>query len=261
MSDRDAPGSLDTDVEDDLRAAVDGLGRLVMGPSADESLGRIAVLTVRAIPGASGAGVTMLETGRAETVAVSDPLVRLIDDLQYGLGEGPCITAAAENRVVVSGDLGREPSWPRFGVRVEALGVHSVLSLPLVLEAQVVGALNVYARAHDVFDDTAARIGTAFAVPAAVAVANTRVLVQARRLSDQLEAALTNRAVIDQAIGIIRSRRGGTADDAFGWLRSTSQSSNTKLSSVAAHVVDEATRRARARHRDPPGPPGRPGSA
>jgi AmiR/NasT family two-component response regulator len=54
--------------------------------------------------------------------------------------------------------------------------------------------------------------------------------------------------VIDQAIGLIRGRTGATAEEAFARLRGISQSEHTKLVEVAQRVVDDAVRRARARH-------------
>lgn len=44
-----------------------------------------------------------------------------------------------------SGSLGGEQRWPHFGPRAAQLGVHSALSLPLLLPGAVVGVLNVYA--------------------------------------------------------------------------------------------------------------------
>jgi hypothetical protein len=138
--------------------------------------------------------------------------------------------------------------WPRFGPRVGRLGIHSALSLPLLLPGQVVGAINVYARDKDVFDDHAAEFGELFAAPAAVAVHNAQILAQALALTVQLQAALSSRPVIDQAIGLLRGRTGGTAKEAFARLRAISQAEHTKLADVAAHLVDEAVRRARSRH-------------
>src|SRR4029077_2001572 len=115
-----------------------------------------------------------------------DPFVREIDAIQYGLGEGPCISAAAERKTMRSGSLGGEQRWPRFGPRVGRLGVHSVLSLPLLTPDGVFGAMNVYARAKDAFDDHAVNVGELFSVPAAIAVQNAQVLAQAKRLAANL---------------------------------------------------------------------------
>jgi GAF domain-containing protein len=131
------------------------------------------------------------------------------------------------------------------------MGVHSALSLPLLLPGQVIGAINVYAHGKDVFDEHAAELAELFAGPAAVAVHNAQVLARARALTDQLHAALSRRPVIDQAIGILRARSGGSSEEALDRLREISQNEHAGLGVVAQRIVDEAVRRARARHNTP----------
>lgn len=241
----------------DLRASLADLAGLVSGGSGlDGLLGKVAVFAAHAIPGADGAGVTLLRVdgsdNRVEALAASHPFVSQIDEIQYvTVKEGPCITAALERRTVSSGSLGGEKKWPRFGPRVGRLGVHSALSLPLLLPGQVVGAINAYAHAKDVFDEHAAELGELFAAPAAVAVHNAQLLAQAVTLTIQLQAALSTRPVIDQAVGLLRGRGGGSAEEAFATLRAISQREHTKLAEVAQRIVDEAVRRARARHHEP----------
>jgi 6-phosphogluconolactonase/glucosamine-6-phosphate isomerase/deaminase len=79
-----------------------------------------------------------------------------------------------------------------------------------------------------------------------VSVHNAQILAQSQRLAEQLGAALTSRAVIDQALGILMSRTGATPDEAFDRLRAMSQSEHVKVSEVARLLVDEAVHRARA---------------
>jgi transcriptional regulator with GAF, ATPase, and Fis domain len=232
----------------DLRAGIGDLSGLVAGSRGlPELLAEVATFAVRAIPGADGAGVTSLRIARADNmvaaVASSAPFVAEIDEIQYvTLHEGPCITAALERRTVRSGSLGGEKMWPRFGPRVGRLGVHSALSLPLLLTDQVVGAINVYAYGKDVFDEYAAELGELFAKPAAVAVHNAQILADALALTVQLQTAPSTRPVIDRAIGIIRGRTGRSAEDAFTQLRAMSQAEHRKLADVAQHIVDEAVR-------------------
>ena len=256
-----APGSVGSEQAEadaaDLQAGIAGLAGLVTGSlGLDELLARVATFAKNAIPGADGAGVTLISVEgadhRVEALAASDPFVTEIDQIQYvTVKEGPCITAALERRTVRSGSLGGERMWPRFGPRVGRLGVHSALSLPLLQPDQVVGAINVYAREKDVFDEHAAHLGELFAAPAAAAVHNARVLAQARELAAQLQKALSTRPLIDQAIGLLRGRTGATTEEAFARLREISQTEHTKLAEVAQRIVDEAVRRARARHSGP----------
>jgi GAF domain-containing protein len=219
-------------------------GRLTLS----DILTEVAELAVYAIPGADGAGLTLTESDRADTIVATATFVRDVDSIQYELGEGPCISAAAEGRTMRSGSLGGEQRWPRFGPRVGRLGVHSVLSLPLIAGGESFGAMNVYAHRHHAFDDNAARIGELFATPAAISVQNAQILRQARRLASGLQSAASSRAMIDQALGIIRSRSGCSSDEAYERLKSMSQTKNTKLAVVAQSLVDEAVRRAIARH-------------
>jgi GAF domain-containing protein len=219
-------------------------GRLTL----PDILTEVAHLAVLAIPGADGAGLTLTENDRSDTIVATAAFVREVDSIQYDLREGPCISAAAERQTMRSGSLGGEQRWPRFGPRVGRLGVHSVLSLPLLAADESFGAMNVYAHRHDAFDDDAARIGELFASPAAIAVQNAQILQQAKRLAASLQAGASSRAMIDQALGIIRSRSGCSSDEAYERLRTMSQTKNTKLAVVAKTLVDEAVRRAIARH-------------
>jgi AmiR/NasT family two-component response regulator len=122
------------------------------------------------------------------------------------------------------------------------------VSLPLLGFDGVVGALNVYAYAKDAFAERAIELGELFAVPAAISVQTAQELDAARRLTAQLETALTSREVIDHAVGIVMSRTGCTAGEAFDKLRLISQTEDRKLAQVAHQVRDDAVRRARARH-------------
>jgi GAF domain-containing protein len=235
--------------EGDLGESLKALARLASGQiGLKESLTRVAALAVQAIPGAEGAGLTLLESDRADTLVSTADFVTEVDAIQYGLGQGPCISAAAEARTVTSASLGGDTRWPQFGSRVARLNVHSALSLPLITADGVVGAMNIYAHDKNAFDDHSVHMGQLFAVPAAIAVQNAQVLAQAHRLADQLQKALSSRAIIDQAIGIMMSRTGSSADEAFGRLRTMSQTQHLKLNAVAQQLVDQAVRRARSRH-------------
>ncbi|MCV7281758.1 GAF and ANTAR domain-containing protein [Mycolicibacterium flavescens] len=238
--------------EADLHAGLAGVAGLVAGarPVVD-LLGDVAGFAARAIPDVDGAGVALASLdgrGNLETRAATADFVWEIDGVQYDeLNEGPCLTAMQTARPTVSGSLGSDQRWPHFGGRVARMDVHSALSLPLVVDDRVIGVINAYARQRDAFGEHAVQLGTQFAGPAAVSVYHGQLLAHARERTAQLQRALASRAVIDQAIGIIRSRSGVTAEEAFDRLTRLSQAENIKLYVVAERLVDEAVRRARAR--------------
>lgn len=241
--------------EDDLLAGLSGVAGIVAGGrDVTEMLGEIAQFAVQAIPGADSASVIVVDpNSRKEQPyarAVTADFVEAIDTVQYDDGrEGPCLTCLQSQRPTVSGSLGSDQRWPKFGGRVARLGVHSVLALPLSVDGVTIGAVNTYARARDAFAERAVALGSQFSGPAAVSVYHAHLLDQARQRTQRLQRALESRAVIDQAIGILRSRSGDTAEDAFTRLTQISQHEHTKLNIVAERLVEEAVRRARARQR------------
>lgn len=204
--------------EVDLADGLRGLAEPVVGGrSLNGLLVAVAGFAAQAIPGVDGAGVTLIRpigtTMGIATWAVTAPFVREVDLIQYeGLQEGPCITCMQERVAVVSGSLASDPRWPRFGSRMGRLGVASSLSLPLLIAEQVAGSINCYAYDTDVFGEHAVRLGSQFAGPAAVSVYNAQVMNKAQAAAAHLQHALVSRAVIDQAIGIIRARSGRTAE-------------------------------------------------
>lgn len=241
--------------EFDMFSGLRGVAGLVADARGVQDLAaQVAAFAARAIPGVDGAGVALLQpehiTPRLQTCAATAEFVNNIDTAQYEeLHEGPCITCMQTGRAAVSGSLGSDDRWPHFGGRVARMGVHSALSLPLIVGEQVIGAINTYARGRDAFGEHAVDLGSQFAGSAAVSVHNAQLLASARERTEHLQRALGSRAVIDQAIGIIRSRSGATAEEAVERLKRMSQADNVKLVVVAEHLVDEAVRRARARSR------------
>ena len=240
--------------EAELYAGLRGVAGIVAGAQGvNDLLADVAEFAAQAIPGADGASVVLIDTHGISSVqsrAATAVLIHEIDTAQYDeLNEGPCITCMQSKRPTVSGSLGSDSRWPHFGGRVARRDMHSALALPLIVGDEVIGSINAYAKSRDAFAEHAVRLGSQFARPAAISVYNSQLLANAQDRTLRLQRALDSRSVIDQAIGIIRSRSGGTAAEAFERLAHISQSENIKLYGVAEGLVEEAVRRARARRR------------
>jgi GAF domain-containing protein len=228
-------------------------------------LGEVAEFATHAIPGADGVGVTLINPSEGrpsiQATAATAAHIHKIDAVQYDeLSEGPCITSIQLRRATVTGSLGSDQRWPDFGGRVAQMGVQSALSLPLMVAEHVIGAISAYADSSDAFGVDAVRLGSRFAEAAAVSIYNAQLLGEARAHTEQLQHALDtrigqfirtsdSRAIIDQAIGVIRSRSGASAEWALGRLVRMSQTENTELHVIAERVVEQAVRRAKTRRR------------
>ncbi len=92
------------------------------------------------------------------------------------------------------------------------------------------GALNLYSKQRDAFDDEAVAVGSVFATHAAVALAGAQQ-------DEQMQRALQGRDVIGQAKGILMAQQDVSADEAFDILRRASQRMNIKLRELAERVA------------------------
>lgn len=202
-----------------------------------EFLEQLAQLTARALPEGSSCGVTVRRGSRPATLAASDELTTRVDQLQYDLDDGPCLNTLSTGAVNYVIDTATESRWEQFCRRAHEVGANSVLSLPLSSPAGLVGGYNLYSTRTDGFtEDTRAPL-EAFAGNAAGALAVALKLADQAQLSEDLRHALTSRAIIDRAVGIVMAQQRCDADEAFGILRRGSQHRNIKLRDLAAEMV------------------------
>ena len=186
---------------------------------------------VAIIPGAEEASISVV-TGRTQVTSQhpTSELPARVDALQTEVGQGPCLDAAYEHRTVRVPDMAREERWPRFARRAAEAGAASMLSFQLYVEADDLGALNLYNHAPDAFDDESEQVGLLFASHAAVAFADARAI-------DHLQRAVDGRDLIGQAKGMLMERYGLDPDQAFRVLTRVSQNSHRKLHDVAHELV------------------------
>lgn len=169
---------------------------------------------------------------RLETTAFTDEVALLGDELQYELGEGPCVDAAWEERIVHSADLRSESRWPIWAARMaREHGTRSMLCLQLFTHGDRLGALNLYSRRPGAFTVVDRDDGLALAAHVAVAVAAALEI-------EQLSDALDSRTLIAQACGILMERHGLEAHRAFEVLARVSSQTNTKLRDLARELVE-----------------------
>jgi GAF domain-containing protein len=212
---------------------------LTDGTDLESLLERVAGLAVEQLEGCDMAGVTLMGAEGPSTAVFTDAAAPAIDDAQYRSGHGPCVDAFRSGTILRIDDTISEDRWPEFVAAALVQGVHSSLSLPLQVDGEPIGALNLYSRTPGTFADTE-QVAVVFVAHAASILANAQAYWAGRALTEQLEEALLSRPVIEQAKGILMKEHGCDADEAFEILRNSSQSANRKLRDLAAEIVDEA---------------------
>jgi hypothetical protein len=225
-----------------LRAAVPAylqLADLVLG---NQPLGAvmtaIARLAQQVIPGADEVSITLVERGKARTVAFSGELAGVLDERQYSSGHGPCIDAAVTGQTIAVDDTELDAVYPEFSRQAYRHGIGHVLAVGMPTLHGTTGALNIYTIiGRGPLTGDARGIADGFVGYAGVALANAAMLSGALDQVSQMREAMASRAVIEQAKGVIMARRHCTAEDAFNILRQTSMQSNRKLRDVALAVT------------------------
>jgi hypothetical protein len=183
-------------------------------------------------------GITLLRDRKAATIGWSSDSAREVDQIQYSLSQGPCLTAAKEEREVYVPDLFDEDRWgPDYAQAVASHGLRSVLSVPFHLQGDAQAALNLYSDVPHKFDGDLADRARGF----------TREISQALRLAvrfslqadsaTNLSATLESRTVIDMAIGIVMAQNRCDQQTAVRILTEASSNGNVKLRDIAASLV------------------------
>lgn len=175
-------------------------------------------------------GITVISDGEPTTYLASGELAEQIDELQYGAGEGPCLNSISTGRRNEVPDIRRETRWPDWVSHSMPYGVESVLATPFTIASTISGCLNLYGFAPNVFTEPEVRRVDIFAAQMSTAFTLMRDLGDA-------EAALTSRAVIDQAIGVLMAQQRCSSEEALVLLRQHSNNSNRKVRDVAMSIV------------------------
>lgn len=220
----------------------------------EDVLNRVAISAGHAIPNADAVTISVLNSGgQFRTAACTDDRMIELDKRQYAAGRGPSLRAAQLHQTVRATARDHRAEWPEFVEVADQAGIRAYLSVPLLLdvpdgqdrqpEQETVGSLNIYsytAAAFDPFDEGLVKV---FTTTAEQAILNARRWQESRDRFLQLETALTSRAEIDQAKGVLMALYGCTADEAFTKLVGQSQHRNIKLNQLARDFLDSVRKK------------------
>jgi len=225
----------------DVQRAFVELGRLMLDQPVGQYLQRVADLASETLPGVDGLSVTLVEDGKARSAAFTSSIAAVLDERQYEAGFGPCLDAAVSGGTVRVDLSGEDGVYPAFAALARRQGVRAVASVGMPAPQRVVGALNLYSTSQDIDEETL-DLAKTFSAYAAVGLANASLYGSTARLAEQLQQAMSSRAVIEQAKGVLIARLAVDDEAAFAHLAKTSQRTNTKLRDMAADIVARAQR-------------------
>jgi GAF domain-containing protein len=216
--------------------------RVTDDANLQDALRKVATAGCQLISNCTAASVTLIEDGRASTVGSTGGVADAVDQIQYAVGDGPCLQAAREGRVVHLDGHVQDPPWPEFVSAAAENGVLSTLSLPVTVPGNnTCGSLNLYSGEPNGFSDTDEALCKAFALHASVVVSNAHAYWAAQEMTRNLTSAMASRSTIEQAKGMLMASHRVSAAEAFEMLVRRSQAENRKVRDIAASMIELAS--------------------
>jgi len=197
------------------------LAELSAGDTAGWSSSRLCEVAENVI-GVSGAGVMLMfgDVPRG-SLCTTNAVSTLIEELQFTLGEGPCVDAYLQSQVVLEPNLTEPatPRWPAFSHQAVDAGVRAVFAFPLGVGTVGLGALDLYRDSPGPLSDGQ----HADALVMAGVVANWVLDVQAKAppgsVAEELEQNADFQFVVHEAAGAVSVQLGVSVTEALLRLR------------------------------------------
>jgi hypothetical protein len=196
----------------------------------------------------TGASITVMDGAQGqESVCSTGPGAARIDELQFTLGEGPCVQAFSTGRAVLVSDISApdEARWPMFAAAATETGARGMYVFPLQAGASRLGVLDCYRDRAGPLDDrelAGALLAADAAMWALLDHLDTRVGGNGQGWSGGYDGTALAHAEVHQATGMLMAQAGTTAPAALSALRAAAFAEDRGIAEVAADVV---TRRRR----------------
>jgi GAF domain len=220
------------------------LAKLESKSAQNESPTHLCEATTEVV-GVTGAGIMLMSGDVPQgSLCTTDSVSSLIEELQYTLGEGPCVDAYQLGQVVLEPNLARPQAsrWPAFSPPALEAGVRGIFGFPLRVGSARLGALNLY-------QDSPGELSTerhADALVMAQIIAHWVLDTQASASPEAIERLLESGAdfhfVVNNAAGMVSVQLRVSIAEALIRLRAAAFAENRLVREVALDVVSRRRR-------------------
>jgi ANTAR domain-containing protein/GAF domain-containing protein len=227
---------LNVAIQRQLLDAVDGR----RGAAAADSLCEACVVLFDV----DAAAISLIFGGASSgTLGSSGGPARMYDELQFTLGEGPCLDSVTHRNPMLAVDLIEEPRWPAYGAAMLAHNIRAVYAMPIVVAAEFIGALDLFCAQPGQLDGDA--------LAGAIVAAELASITVLDLLDADLHAAASNpdsnawaelnvlsRVEVSQATGMLMGQLGVEPAEALARLRAHAYAAGRSATDVARDILD-----------------------
>ena len=183
--------------------AIEELGPFAADEDLLEQLQHMADRVEAIVPDCIGMSVASIEHGVTFTLVASNPLIAVLDAIQYVEG-GPCVEAAERGQVVTwPVDPTSEEAWRLLAQASGRVGVQSTLSLPVLADDRISGSVNLYGASTDSFTGHHEELATVVEGRAADATINADLSFSTRQEAEDAPRRLQARSLLEEAVSIV----------------------------------------------------------
>ena len=217
------------------------VARLVAGLDLDgppaTSLDRLC-LGATAELGVAGAGLSLIVLGEHRgTLSATDDRIAVVEELQYTLGDWPCMDAHRTGSPVSEVDLGTTLRWTSFSPAALAVGVRAVFAFPLQIGSARFGAMDLYRDSPGRLSDEDHADAVSVADVATGLLLDMQAGAPPGSLPRSIDDLVDRRAVVNQAAGMVSVQLDVSIEDAHVALRARAYADDRRVVEVAADVV------------------------
>lgn len=192
------------------------------------------------IAGVNGAGVMLMSGDLPRgSLCTTNEVSHLIEELQYALGEGPCVDAYQQDQVVAEPDLASPVTrrWPAFTGPALQAGVRALFGFPLRVGTVRLGALNFYRDSPGPLSTDQHACSLVIADVVARWVLEAQAGAAFGAVAEELETGADFHFAVHNAAGMVSVQEGISVAEALIRLRAFAFSSDRLLADVADDVV------------------------
>lgn len=181
--------------------------------------------------------ITVERNGTPATVASSGPEAQRLDEIQYSLHDGPCLTALRTAQTILVTEVGTDPRWAAYARDMSEENIRSVLAVPIPTDTGSGAALNCYSSESGVFEPGTVEHVQEYAASISNILRLALRVHPAPPYPEHLRSALQSRAVIDAAVALVMAQNRCSHDQALALISRASTIQGTRMHDIAADII------------------------
>jgi GAF domain-containing protein len=217
--------------------AIEELGPFTNETNLLDDLKRMGSEVTELVPDCVGLSLASAEHGVTFTLIASDRQLAFLDAIQDLCGSMEMPSRPEPQPGDLDQDLLDEETWHLLAMATAARGVVSTLTLPIVEDDGIVGAVNLYGASRQAFTGHHEQLAEIFGAWAPGAVTNADLSFSTRREAEQAPRRLQDESMVSQAAHVVAELEGVSLRDAHRRIREAAQRAGISEEQLAEAVI------------------------